>query len=315
VYKRQAALLAAAVVAAAAAATGPEARPGAFLSFTYSPRTDGENAQYFACIARADGTKRMRIVSGSLSASAPSWNRDGSRVAFTGWNLPAPFTTGHRTDVVVADAQGRLLANLTAGFAQSNFNPKWSPDGRWIAFISSVLELTIVRSDGSQPAVVIPVDDFDGSFDWFPDGKRLAVSTFQWLVRVNIDGSGLKRLVRNGSDPSVSPDGRKLAYDLLEPKGRDNFEIYVANADGSKPRRFTHTKTIERDPAWSPGGKWLAFERVPDPQAFFRHTTIVVARADGKASYVAVKKSNRYDPFYPSWRRGVPLPDATRSSC
>nr|MBA3718602.1 hypothetical protein [Actinomycetota bacterium] len=110
------ALLVAAIVVTAASA-GNASRPGALLTFTMSPRTDPENGQYRVCISRSDGKNRVRIVSGDLSASAAAWSPDGNRVAFTGWNLPPGIGSQDEDDIVVADARGQLLANLTAGFS------------------------------------------------------------------------------------------------------------------------------------------------------------------------------------------------------
>jgi Tol biopolymer transport system component len=311
---RLVAVLFAAAALTTVAAAGPNAvHPAALLSFTMSPRADPEGGQYLACIARSDGKHRVRIVSGDLSASAPAWSPDGTKVAFTGWNLPPAIASQDESDIVVADARGQLLANLTAGFSQNNFNPKWSPDGRWIAFISAELELTLVPSDGSQAPVVIAVTDFAGDFNWFPNGKRLAISKFSGnsigVFTVNLDGSGLKLLTR-GNEGAISPNGRKLAFVRIV--GRSRY-VFVANANGSKPRRLSKGTRPEENPSWSPDGRWIAFERTVDPKSFFPHSSIVVMRSNGTGAYVAVKGKS-YDPFYPAWRR-APLPKADRASC
>ena len=311
---RVVAVLAVAATVVSVAAAGPNAaRPTALLSFTMSPRADPENGQYLACTSRSDGKHRVRIVSGDLSASAPAWSPDGTKVAFTGWNLPAGLRSQDDADVVVADARGQLLSNLTAGFSQDNINPKWSPDGRWIAFISGELELTLVPSDGSQAPVVITVTDFAGDFNWFPDGERLAISKFSGdsigVFSVDLDGSRLKRLTR-GNEAAISPNGRKLAFVRIV--GRSRY-VFVANANGSKPHRLSKGPRPEENPSWSPDGKWIAFERTVDPKSLFPHNSIVVTRSNGTGAYVAVK-GKTYDPFYPTWRRGK-LPEADRASC
>jgi Tol biopolymer transport system component len=278
-----AALLAALGVAVAAA--GPRAeRPRALLTYTASPRTSPDD-QYLVCLARSNGTDRRRIVEGTLSASAAAWNRDGSRVAFTGWNLPAGFGSPDETDVVEADAGGRLIRNLTAGFSSNNFNPKWSRNGRWIAFVSDPLVLTLVPADGSQAPKAISLGDFAGDVGWFPNGRRLVVSKFRGdrigVYSIRLDGRGL-RFLANGNEPAVSPNGRRLAFVRIV--GESRF-VFVAGANGSRPHRLTHGTTApEEDPAWSPDGRWIAFERTIDPGSLQPRVEIVVSRSNGKSA-------------------------------
>ena len=57
---------------------------------------------------------------------------------------------------------------------------------------------------------------------------------------MNADGSGQRNLTRNpanDSDPTWSPDGRRLAF-VSDRDG--DLEVYVMNADGSGQRRMTH---------------------------------------------------------------------------
>lgn len=308
-----AACLACVAFVAAAAAAQEARRPAAQLTFTEGPRSDPDNGLYRICIARSDGKQRRRIVRGSVWAASADWSPDGSEVAFTGIDLPAGLASADDSDIVVADASGRLLRNLSAGFSHSNFAPRWSADGKWIAFVSDVLEPTIVPADGSAPPQLVPVPDFAGDIDWFPDG-RLVVSKFVGdgivVFSVNRDGSGLRRLAA-GNEPAVSPNGRRLAFVRVV---RRNRHVFVSNADGKGAHRLTRTSKPEADPAWSPDGRWLAYERLIDPQAFFPHSSIVVTRSDGKRTYVAVT-DKRYDPVVPGWRSGGALPVANRASC
>lgn len=305
-------LLAAVALVGTAAATPQAGRPTALLTFTASPRDDPDG-QYLVCIGQADG-RRVRLLPDDVSATGPSWSPDGTRLAVTALTVPAPFASGDDSDIVLADAEGNLVANLTAGHATHNYVPKWSFDGRWIAYGSTGLRPTIVRSDGSEPPRVIRVKDPSGDATWFPNGKRLVVSKWiknsPWLFSVKPDGTGLRRLVE-GTEPDVSPNGKKLLFSKLA--GR-RFRVFVADADGSHAHRLTKGSRPESEPAWSPDGKWIAFVRILNPESFESETSIVVISADGKTSYTAITATADYDPFQPAWR-AQPLPDANRASC
>src|SRR5262249_19110471 len=78
------------------------------------------------------------------------------------------------------------------------------------------------------------------------------------LAVMNPDGSGISDLRINGYDPSVSPDGTKIAFCSL----RDDqySQIYVANSDGSGEKRITKTTSGDScGPVWSHDGKRIAF--------------------------------------------------------
>ena len=68
---------------------------------------------------------------------------------------------------------------------------------------------------------------------------------------MNVDGSDKRRLTTApgaDSNPSVSADGTRIAFDSSRGGGR---EIYVMNLDGSNPIRLTGTGS-NSNPAWSP---------------------------------------------------------------
>lgn len=168
-----------------------------------------------------------------------------------------------------------VLATADADAAQGrflNFNPAWSPDGRWLVFESTrdgddedlwvvgldgrgLRRLTDTRWDATHPT-------------WSPDGSRIAFDGFAdsvWnLYAIGADGTGLVRLTDGPAGtgrafarhPAWSPDGRRIAFDSDRAGGRD---VWTIAADGSDWRRVTGDPAEETHPTWSPDGDRLAF--------------------------------------------------------
>jgi Tol biopolymer transport system component len=81
-----------------------------------------------------------------------------------------------------------------------------------------------------------------------------------WALYVmNADGSGERRLARNGFNLNWSPDRRRIVFQ--RPENGANSEIYVMNLDGRGLRNLTRHPAKDGLPAWSPDGRRIAFIR------------------------------------------------------
>jgi TolB protein len=128
--------------------------------------------------------------------------------------------------------------------------------------------------------------------------------TFQVLT-MRPDGSEWTQVTfteGNKSDPTWSPDGKKLLY--VANGGRDNYgndlglDIWAMDADGSNHVNLTQSPEDDYDPAWSPNGEQIVFtstrvEAVPGmPQLF-------IMNADGSAPNW-ITRGNGAE-FSPTW--------------
>ncbi len=138
------------------------------------------------------------------------------------------------------------------------FDPAWSADGLWLAYVSS--GIWIQRRDGSG-AKQLTKEASDSDPAWAPDGKRLVfvrqVGPRPRLFVVGSDGSGLTNLTPtidlNVDDPEWSPDGSQIAFN-------DTFDVYTINADGSGLRSLTGgAPGRPHAPSWSPDGSRIAY--------------------------------------------------------
>jgi TolB protein len=135
-------------------------------------------------------------------------------------------------DIFIADYDGENARQITAN-KTLNIAPRWSPDGRSIAYTS-------YRRGGAN---VFISNIFQGTLEEVTQGTKVGEN---WL-------------------PAWSPDGTRVAFTST----RDgNPEIYIANRDGSNVRRLTNHPNIDISPTWSPSGTQVAFtsDRTGSPQ-------------------------------------------------
>jgi Tol biopolymer transport system component len=157
--------------------------------------------------------------------------------------------------------------------AATDWNPVWSPDGRWLYFASDRagrLNLWRVRIDEmsgrvqGQPEAITTASHHSGPFSISHDGRRIAF--VQVLDATNIQTAGFDpakgtivsqpRWITHGPTrqagyPDVSPDGKWVAF--------HDEGIFVVRTDGTGLRQLTSAVHKDRYPRWSPDGLRIAF--------------------------------------------------------
>jgi len=77
------------------------------------------------------------------------------------------------------------------------------------------------------------------------------------IAVVRPDRTGFTTLIRNAENPAWSPDGRLVAFDRKTARG--DWDLFVANADGSDQRQLDHPGANEYKPSWAPDGLQLTY--------------------------------------------------------
>jgi len=199
----------------------------------------------------------VSAVAGAASPAAPSVR---GKLVLVGESLNSIDYGENGLYVMNTDGSG--LRQIT--HSASDTQPRWSPDGRWIAFVhdddASDTQVVIVRNADSGRRRVLGttgVGDMDAPNPWSPDGKRIAWSGCGGLCVFDLKSSHRTEISLGGDDDNAysfswSPDGREL----VAVDGDQSRRLVVVDAAGGIVRILP---AAGDDPAWSPEGREIAF--------------------------------------------------------
>ena len=225
------------------------------------------------------------------AVGTPRVSPDGKKMVYTvNEAVMTPDKSEFVTQLWMSNLDTKRNVQLTFG-EKSSTNPKWSPDGNWIAFLSN-------RKDNRNQIYLLNLSG--GEAEPLTDSKS-AVSNFAW-----------------------SPDGRSIAFTMVDAKteeeekndkGKNDFRwvdeniklarLYVLSIqkDGNgkrEPRKLTTANYHVEDFDWSNDGSRIAFGHVKSPVANDWPTSDVsiVEVATGKISELANSAAAETSPLY-----------------
>lgn len=252
-------------------------------------------------IMQSDGKNVTRLT--DTTAYEPSYTEasDG-QIVYTS-------KPGERVSIYRSPVSRKSVINLT-GFDSDNWEPTFSKNGQWIAFVSSRdlldWEIYTMNSDGSGIRRLTNDDPARNTMPaWSPDDAQIAFITVEGCDRPTCpsalrvmasDGTDVRRLVYFRGKvimyPAWSPDGQLIAF----ASDRDgNMDIFTTDASGTNLRNLTRSPSDENFPAWSLDGQWIAFTRYTD------NTEIFIMTATG--SRVTQMTNHPSSDWYPVWVR------------
>jgi dipeptidyl aminopeptidase/acylaminoacyl peptidase len=274
--------------------------------------------------ARPDDLYRLRVP------LDPRLSPDGRLAAFS-VKATAPGHDDYRTAIWAAPLDGSGAARrLTIG-ARSDSHPRFSPDGRTLAFRTDrrlwvedeparpkdakdredTYQVHLLPLDGGEARRLTDLPRGVESFAWSPDGRTLAVLT------CSVGATLKEEARRRGRPPKAKPgetprsDYRyidRLAYMYNGVGYVDDHEthLWLVDVETGAARPLVVGRTAEASPAWSPDGTRIAFtaNRRPHPDIDFRSGIYVVDVATGSVTTIAGGADAVF--FEPAW-----LPDGS----
>ena len=229
---------------------------------------------------RPDDLYRLRI------ATEPRLSPDGASAVVT-LQTVAPGFDGYRQALWLVPTDGSAPARrLTLG-ARHDRHPRFSPDGRTLAFLSD--RRTLVEEEWNQVADdardredatqvhVLPLDGGEArrltdlprgveGFEWSPDGTRLVVRSASRGATLTVAARLRGRAPASGPRAGTPPDSDyrfvdRLDY-MLNGKGfvYDRVtHLWLVDVDTGAASRLTDGLVADLEPAWSPDGTKVAF--------------------------------------------------------
>jgi Tol biopolymer transport system component len=207
----------------------------------------------------------------ALSVTATAGNSPGAaggRIAF--WN-------DHPRPSLWLISRENAQPTRILGTTQNAKRPRFSPDGRWVAFdgapppkpAMSDFDIQVVRLDGTSRRTLTSSPQWDIDAQWSPDGTLLAFQRMPagavwqkaWIWTIRPDGSGLRRLTRGGG-ARWSPDGSRLV--VHSPTKTSAADLFVVRRDGGGRRLLLASPQIDQPAGWSPHGDLILFTRYDD---------------------------------------------------
>ena len=251
----------------------------------------------------------------------PRVSPDGSRIVFT---VNEAVTTADKSEFVtqiwLANLSTKQNVQLTFG-DKSSSNPKWSPDGKWIAFTSNRKDnrnnLYRLSLDGGEAEPLTDLKSSVANFEWSPDGRYLAYTTtdpktdeeekndkgkndYRWvdeklkLARLYVmplakDADGRREARKLTADYQVtsfdwSADSKRIAFShTRSPLANDwtTSDVSIVEVASGTVTVLANTPAAEDSPLYSPDGKSIAITVSDNPPRWAQSGVIQIFSTSG----------------------------------
>ena len=233
-------------------------------------------------------------VAKSLASVSPS--PDGQRV-----------TVVARGDVFTVPAKDGPTRNLTQTQGVHERSARWSPDGKWIAYLSDAtgeFELYVRPQDGKGAAIQLTSnnDTYPFALDWSPDSKKILWADRKQRLRfIDVATKAITNVAENPDAPiqqySWAPDSQWVTYVKQERGTLAKIMLYGLAAQ--QTLAVTDGSYDSSRPNFSDDGKWLLFASSRDYRPIYSDTEWNHAYLDMERIYLVALAKDTASPFAP----------------
>ncbi len=209
-------------------------------------------------------TSRNELKDATRYMGSVNPSPDGNRIVVAG-----------RGDIFTVPVKEGITRNLTSSSNAHDREGFWSPDGKWIAYLSDAsgeYEIYIQKQDGSEPPVKLTTgaDTYKFTIRWSPDSKKILWNDKMLRLQyIDIESKAVtlvdKSKIWEFGSFDWSPDSRWIAYS--RPMENSMQQIMLFNTTDGKSYEVTDGWFSSDEPTFSRNGKYLIFssDRTFDP--------------------------------------------------
>jgi dipeptidyl aminopeptidase/acylaminoacyl peptidase len=186
----------------------------------------------------------------------PQRSPDGQWVAYT-VTAADSVTDKNHTDVWMVRWDGSQTIQLTSGTESAN-TPRWSPDGRYLGFLSSrgdseeTTQLWLLNRQGGEGERVTQLTGDIEDYAWAPDGKHI-------VLDVTDEPEDTTKAGKAKKPKPIVIDRYQFKQDIVGYMGKKRTHLYLFDVESHKAEIMTPGPYDEGAPVWSPDGTRIAF--------------------------------------------------------
>ena len=239
---------------------------------------------------------RNELKDASKNINSSSVSPDGKRVVF-----------GARGDLWSVPAKSGITKNLTQSSGVHDRNAEWSPNGKYIAYISDQTgedEIYIVAQDGSGKPIQLTQnsDTYKFFLLWSPDSKKIMWNDKKLRLQyIDIDSKKITQVDYcpdwEFSEFTWAPDSKWIAY--VRPDRTTESKIYLYDLATQQKNAVTDGWYEASNPSFSSDGKYLLFVSNRDFNPTYSWTEWNHAYTDMSKVYLITLAKATPSPFAP----------------
>ena len=186
----------------------------------------------------------------------PRISPDGARVAYQVWSIDKE-SNEYRGAVWVAPVDGSAEPRPFTSGERRDGMPRWSPDGRWLAFTSNrggektPTNLYVIPAEGGEARKLTDGKESVEAYSWSPDSTRIVFAA-RCRDSAYDEEDEHKRAPRRVTRLFYKLDSVGWTTDRRR-------HLFVVGLDGAEPKQITDGDCEDGDPTWAPDGERIVF--------------------------------------------------------